>query len=140
MQQASLRSRSRTWAPLFGCLLFTLTGVPSASAQGNPPHSTTLIYPFNSGPAVNTGRAPQVVISFPVHVQGAKWMRLRFEQVQLSGSLFGGNGAILRMTSTLDAEVQEMSAVNVRQWQQTSAYFNGDTVLVEVMAQPPILG
>jgi hypothetical protein len=40
------------------------------------------------------------------------------------------------MTSVWDAQVQEMNAEHVEQWQQTSAYFNGDTVLVEVVAQP----
>ena len=134
MKQVVRGSRPRAWVPLLGCALFALSGSPAAAQSA--PHSTTLSYAFDSGPAANAGTRPEVVISFPVHVQGARWMRLHFQHVQLSGSPFAGNGAILRMTSIRDAEVQEMSAVHVRQWQRTSAYFNGDTVLVEVVAQP----
>ena len=121
---------------LAGIILILTAGARSAMAQAAAPPSTTLTYPVDSGTAINTGATPQVVISFPVHVQGAQWMRLFFDSVQLSGDFFAGTGATLRITSVWDAGVMEMSAVNVRQWQQSSAYFNGDTVLVEVVAHP----
>ena len=52
-------------------------------------------------------------------------------EVLLSGDLFAGEGSLLRLTSLRDGAVQEMNALHVQQWQQTSAYFNGDVVLVD---------
>jgi hypothetical protein len=107
-----------------------------AWAQQAPPPSQELAYLVDSGPVANTAHTPQVVISFPVIVQGAPWLRLDFAGIELAGDPARGTGSILRMTSTRDAEVQELDENGVRAWQRTSAYFNGDTVLVEVLAQP----
>ena len=52
-----------------------------------------------------------------------------------AGNVLAGTGA-KPPTSLLDGGVQEMNAVHVEQWRQTSAYFNGEAVLVEVLAQP----
>ena len=89
---------------------------------------------LDSGSHANPSRATAVVLSLPVVVEGAAWMRLEFAQVELAGSVFDGTGAVLRITSLYDAAVQEMNAVHVQQWRNTSAYFNGDAVLVEVLA------
>jgi len=102
----------------------------------DPLPSIRVPLPFDSGAHANPGSAPAVVLSFPVIVEGAAWMRLEFSQVELAGSVFDGTGAVLRITSLYDAAVQELNAVHVGQWRNTSAYFNGDEVLVEVLAQP----
>jgi hypothetical protein len=107
-----------------------------ASAQAEAPPSTWLPLPIDSGVAANTSARPEVVVSFPVVVTGAEWLRLDFAQVRLAGNPLEGDGSILRITSVFDGAVQEMNAIHVRQWQQTSAYFNGDMVIVEVLAQP----
>ena len=62
-----------------------------------------------------------------VHVEGASWLRLYFAEVLLSP------GSVVRITSVLDNEVQELDAAALARWGNTSAYFNGDTVLVEVV-------
>ncbi len=111
-----------------------LTG--SALAQVQAPPFDHLDYLEDSGYHENTGGAPRVVLSFPVVVDKAQWLRLYFEEVTLSGDLLAGEGSILRMTALEDGAIQEMDARHLRQWQNSSAYFNGDTVLVEVLAQP----
>ena len=111
--------------------------VLAAFARAEDPLSSIRVtMPLDSGPHANAGSAPAVVLSFPVVVEGAAWMRLEFASVELAGSVFDGTGAVLRITSLYDAAVQELDAVSVEQWRNTSAYFNGDSVLVEVLAQP----
>src|SRR5690606_36432707 len=71
-----------------------------------------------------------------VAADGAPWIRLKFDDVRLAGSERDGNAAYLQITSFDDAAVQTMNRRHVREWQNTSAYFNGDAVLVEVLAFP----
>jgi V8-like Glu-specific endopeptidase len=119
---------------LLACTFALLAG--TAPAQKEAPPTLHVPYEFDSGWLENTRSTAQVVISFPVVVEEAEWLRLYFEDLTLSGDLLAGNGAILRLTALEDGAVQEMDARHVAQWQNSSAYFNGDTVLVEVLAQP----
>jgi hypothetical protein len=105
-------------------------------AQQEAPPTVNVPYEHDSGWFENTSLDADVVLSFPVHLEGASWMRLYFEEISLSGELSAGTGAILRMTALEDGGIQEMNAAHVGQWQNSSAYFNGDTVLVEVLAFP----
>ncbi|HTF91026.1 MAG TPA: hypothetical protein VK843_21605 [Planctomycetota bacterium] len=100
------------------------------------PPSMELVFGHDSGPVANNTGLAQVVISFPVNVHSTPWMRLFFSRIELAGDPDAGTGSILRLTSIYDAEVQELDARGVARWSNTSAYFNGDTVLVEVLAQP----
>ncbi len=122
------------------CTLLALAGLAlpcwSQETLEAPPPSIDLAFAHDSGQVANTSGLPQVVISFPVNVQSAPWMRLFFSTIELAGDPDAGSGSILRMTSLYDAEVQELDANGVRMWSNTSAYFNGETVLVEVLAQP----
>jgi V8-like Glu-specific endopeptidase len=61
-------------------------------------------------------------------------MRLHFSQVNLQ------IGSSLRMTSVLDGEVQQLDAEGLRMWSNSSAYLNGDSVLLEVIAGPNTRG
>jgi V8-like Glu-specific endopeptidase len=108
----------------------------AATAQVETPPSTFVPQRIDSGTVANEGARPEVVISFPVVVAGAPWLRLDFEQVELAGDPLAGNGSILRIVSIWDGAVQELNAIQVRQWRQTSAYFNGEALIVEVLAQP----
>jgi V8-like Glu-specific endopeptidase len=115
-----------------------LVGLSAAvvQAQQAPVPSYELRLPFDSGLVANTGSRSEVIISKTVHVEGADWLRLAFTNVQLSGDVEAGTGSILRITSFEDGYVQELNAVHVAQWQNTSAYFNGGTLQVEIEAQP----
>ena len=108
----------------------------TATAQTKPLAQESIPMPYDTGLASNDGQEPSVVHSFPIHMDGAPWMRLFFDEVQLSGDPEDGTGSILRITSMLDGGQQRMNAVHVGQWENSSAYFNGDAVLVEVLAFP----
>jgi V8-like Glu-specific endopeptidase len=106
------------------------------AAQQQPPPSERLDYVVDSGWHEAAGAVPTVVISFPVVVEGARWMRLEFADVDLAGDVLAGDGATLRITSLIDGAVQELNAISVEQWARTSAYFNGEAVQVDVVAFP----
>jgi V8-like Glu-specific endopeptidase len=105
-------------------------------AQKEAPPTVNLPFEYDSGWVENTRPNPEVVISYPIVIEGAEWMRLYFEDVDLSGDLLAGTGSILRITALEDGAIQEMDSRHLEQWQNSSAYFNGDTVLVEILAQP----
>lgn len=109
--------------------------VAQASAQDTPP-SQIVDVSHDTGPVSNDGSQFAVVASFPISAPGAEWLRLYFAQVELAGDVLAGTGAVLRLTSFYDGAVQELNAIHVEQWQRTSAYFNGDSVLVEILALP----
>ena len=132
-------SRARlisTFRRLVALLLVLPVADAAALAQQQAPPSAFVPYEHDSGWQRSDSVRRDAVISFPVHLEGATWMRLHFEDLELAGNLARGEGAILRMTALADGAIQEMDARHVRQWGETSAYFNGDTVLVEVIAEP----
>jgi len=117
-------------------LALAATLVVSASSQQQAPPTATYDYTYDTGPVENTGSEPDVIISFAVTHPEANSMRLFFDQVELAGDLLAGTGSILRVTSHLDGHVQELNKLHLRQWQNSTAYFNGDTVQVEIVAHP----
>lgn len=111
------------------------------SAQAIPEESSTHFVNIDSGIVSNaqsspaTIGVPQVVYSTVVSVTGSAWLRLEYEGVLLSGSSDrGSDGSFLRLTSLLDGAVQTQHLRHVGEWSDTSAYFNGDSVLVEILA------
>ena len=81
---------------------------------------------IDSGFVENTGNATAVIFSTTVADAGATWLQMRFDLVQLSGNEAVGTGAYLRITSAADGAVQTMHTSHVAQWQNKSAFFNGD--------------
>jgi len=70
-----------------------------------------------------------------VSIEHAAWLRVYFgDEVIL------GQGSILRITSELDGEVQELDSAGLEAWGHSSAYFNGDTVRVELIGGPRTQG
>lgn len=78
----------------------------------------------------------QVVFVAMVHVTDAPWLRLRFDTATLSGDPANDNTSRLRVVSVLDGGTQYLTSENVEQWEHTSAYFNGDAVIIELIASP----
>ena len=115
-----------------GGLLWT----PAATAQMQAPPSDVIPLSYDSGHVRNPGLELEVVHSFPVHVDNASWLRLHYSTVELSGDVEHGTGSFLRITSMRDGAVQTQNAQHVEEWSDSSAYFNGDAVLVEVLAYP----
>jgi hypothetical protein len=91
---------------------------------------------LDSGPVRSTGTMPEVVYSALITEPNAQWLRVQFGQVDFAGLKSEGTGAYLRITSMLDQAHQYLDAETIQHWEHTSAYFNGDTVLVELIAHP----
>lgn len=121
-----------TFALFFGALAAFGPWTASARAQSEPLESQSYPYPFDSGwlqPAPGAS-GESVLASTTLLLQGARWVRLRFQAAQLAP------GARLRIASLIDGAVQELDGVAAQHWAHTSAYFNGDGVQLELVAEP----
>jgi hypothetical protein len=112
------------------------------AAQGQRDTGTYPLQSFDAEVAVdsgivrNLGDSVGAVFTEVISVEGADWLRLRFNEVTLAGADRGSNGSYLKITSLEDGAVQYLDRTSARQWGYTSAYFNGDTVIVELIAHP----
>ncbi len=113
----------------------SMLGPSIAAGQTAPVPDSGFPLDLDSGwlsPAATDGL--QVLFSEVVTVPNASWLRLRFGDVALPGSSGADNAAYLRITSWKDGAEQTLYADHLAQWRNTSAYFNGDTVIVELLA------
>lgn len=122
-KSGSVRGVLGKWFALTALAIASL----SASGQSLGLAQDTHAYAYSSG-AESVAREAGVVASHDVHIDGADWLRLQFDAAKLP------NGATLRITSLQDGAQQHLSAKTLAQWQNTSAYFNGSTVRVELLA------
>jgi hypothetical protein len=124
--------------PLAIVIAAMLTAAPALAQDALPAPlvSRDVFFDVNSGVLVNEGDAPATLFTTVVAADGSDWMRLSFDEVQLSGSRAEGNASYLRITSLTDGGVQILDNVSVLQWQLTTAYFNGDAVQIELIAHP----
>ena len=125
----------------FACrgLAAALTVVLCAEAsRGDPAPVPHLSFPISvdSGHVANNSDAEACLFAFPVHAPGANWLRVAFGEVQLPAPAGSAERAFLRLTSALDGAQQILDRNTLVQWRKTSAYFNGDTVLVELISPP----
>lgn len=124
---------------LLGAFLSSVAAAPCARAQVATPPSVMAPHVHDTGrvaAAIGTSNDLEVVDSFVVTRSGAPWLRLHFAEVVLAGDPLAGNGAELRIHSLLDGAMQVMNRIEVERWSSTSAYLNGDTVVVEIWARP----
>ena len=87
-------------------------------------------YVRDSGLRANDGDSAVVLFRETVHIEGAAWVRVYFGAIELAP------GSTVRVTSLLDNEVQALDLAGLAQWGNSSAYFNGDTVVVELIGGP----
>ncbi|HRQ76554.1 MAG TPA: hypothetical protein PK098_11610 [Phycisphaerales bacterium] len=101
-----------------------------AAAQSTPnfPRGEMMPRHLDSGMLANKDARNRVVFSELIHTDSAHWTRLYFADVQLD------RGSFIRVTSLLDGEVQELDAAAAAMWDNTTAYFNGGTVRLELIA------
>ncbi len=71
---------------------------------------------------------------FVVASPGTPWVRLYFARATLPA------GSFLRMVSLRDGDVMTMQQQHLEEWTYSSAYFNGNAVLVELVAGPNTAG
>ena len=116
-------------------LLAAAVLVAAASAQMQEPPSHVEPVNLQSGLHDNPSPVEGLVWSqFVFLPQGTPWLRLRFLGAQL------GVGSWLRITSVLDGAVMTMRQEHFAQWNNTSAYFNGNAVMIELFAGPGTTG
>ncbi|MCH8969086.1 MAG: hypothetical protein IIA66_08210, partial [Planctomycetes bacterium] len=121
-------------------ILVTLTvvGAWGSSSYGQ----STLDYPVgqrqtynvDSGAQNNPAEAFETVFENLVQIEDAAWLRIYFGEVTLA------EGSYIRITSLQDGEVQELDARELALWSNSSAYFNGDALQVELVAGPGTRG
>ncbi len=92
-------------------------------------------YPVDSGPLDNPGQFSAALLIEPVSIEDAAWLRVYFGEATALDT-----GSIIRVTSLLDNDVQELDAAALAAWSNTTAYLNGDTVIVELIAAPGTAG
>jgi len=108
----------------FGSVIFFLVLIGLASSS-DPILYDKVSINARIGGVKNADKALSVeqVVSY----EGATWLRLVFGK--------NTNANLIRLTSILDGAVQHLNMETLAQWQYTSAYFNGDSVLVELFDQ-----
>ncbi len=107
----------------------------AAAAQVDPLQSFTAPAPVNSGDVFNDTGELAPVFSTEVFIPDASWLRLYFDDVELAGTP-GVDGSYLMIYSIEDGAWQRLDAEHVENWSMSSAYFNGDTVYIELWAHP----
>ncbi len=115
---------------LMGALSLVAGGVVAPThAQSTLDRPIGAEYPYHldSGTLGNAAEVASMVFRRTVRVGGATWLRLHFGEVEL------GPGSVVRITSLLDQETQLLDAAALAQWGNTSAYFNGDAVELELI-------
>ena len=109
----------------------------TAFAQISPAPSYDVSFThLDTGWVSNTGDKTETIAAFHVYAPGADWLRLNFSELALAGAPNLGNGSTLKITSLKDGYYQLLDQTSAQQWYNTSAYFNGDMVLVELIAAP----
>ncbi|MEM7228117.1 MAG: hypothetical protein AAF432_04800 [Planctomycetota bacterium] len=101
--------------------------IRAAKAAG----SRVIAHSLSSGSKTPTGSGLETLWAEAIHVPGSVSLRLVFSQVVLAPHAF------VRVTNLVDGEIQVLDARGMRDWNHTSAYFNGDTLLVELVGNGP---
>ena len=83
-----------------------------------------------SGPQINSTKDSAILYTHLVRIEDAASFQIKFGRTKLA------EGTQLRMTSFQDGATQHLNATTLEQWRNKSAWFNGSTVLVELIAKP----
>ena len=123
----------------FAMLCATFTFIENfACAQSDPtdspPPSHDVTLDIDSGSLSNNSDEVQLVWSHTVYVQDAKWTRLHFDTLLLTEG--EKSNSVLKMTSLEDGAFQILEQETAHQWRNTSAFFNGNQILLQLFAHP----
>ncbi len=109
----------------------------TAHAQTAPLASVTTPATVSSGRVANHTPERRVIWSEIVEAgAGASWLRLTFDDAVLGDAPDGGRPTVLIVTSLDDGAAQILDAESLLHWRNTTAYFNGDAVRLDVIADP----
>jgi hypothetical protein len=108
-----------------------LLSTTALTAQAAPLAGHWVVYPLRSGNHANPTPVEGVVFRRVIAVDPTSpWLRLHFSRTELSP------GSYLRITSMLDGDVQTLHQIHLEQWRNSTAYFNGHALLLEIVAGP----
>lgn len=113
---------------------FGLAGWAAGQTILTAPVGTPAPYLLDSGDLDNPSDEVRSVFRETIRVEGAAWIRLYFDAVTLRP------GSTLAITSLSDFAVQHHTNRTIVEWENTSAYFNGDAVEIELFAGPGTTG
>ncbi len=116
-------------------LVIALLGLLAAQAAAQTAEIPRRTEPFfwTSGHHTGVGMAaekPALTLQDAVSIPGAPWMQLRFGRGDL------GRQSYLEITSLTDGATQRLDAETLAEWNNHSAYFNGDAVEVRLFVGP----
>ena len=102
-----------------------------SNTYAQSPLQTKLVeFQIDSGLARNTNTERGVIYEKIIRVEKAPWIRIHFSTAEM------GQSTEIKMTSLLDGAVQIHNSETLQEWRNTSAYFNGDAVKVELIVSP----
>jgi V8-like Glu-specific endopeptidase len=87
-------------------------------------------YPLDSGMHAGVGDETAVAYEHTVRIAGAQWLRLHF------GDYYLGQRSFITITSLQDGSRQRLDATSIREWGDSSGFFNGDAVVVRLHVAP----
>ena len=76
------------------------------------------------------GKSNTEILTKTIAEPGATWLRLFFKDVNL------GQNSTLTITSALDGASQTLTSATIGDWKNTSAYFNGDKITLQLSVAP----
>ena len=121
-------------AIIMAAISFFVVSTDTVLAQTFPSHEVEL--KVDSQDIYHEGRSTVIVWEKTIKLRDAVWMRLYFDRLVLAHDVVGNTSSTLRITSLKDGAVQTLDATSAKQWSNTSAYFNGSGVKLELIAYP----
>ena len=116
--------------------LTLLVGLSGPSLAQQPLTFDEVPYLVDSGFSINRAAERGVIFAETISVEDASWLRLYFSVAEFGETPKNGQATVVRMTSLADGAVQTLNAESMEQWLRSSAYFNGNAVRVELIADP----
>lgn len=117
--------------------VLSLMAAPVAAlGQSQPIASKSIDLTADSGLLSNDGDEPRVVWSEIIEARGAGWLRLYLKSADLDPDFETAESSVIRIMSLEDGGTQHLNAWTLEQWRNSTAYFNGETLSVELIARP----
>lgn len=113
-----------------GTAMLSLASVANAQNTLEAPVGDIVRFVYDSGPLPNARNEVVLMDQQVIQMPGSAWLRLYFDEAALDV------GSFLRITSMKDGEVQILDNPSLGMWSNTTAYFNGDMVVIELFAGP----
>lgn len=124
-----MKKTLRQWLWLAGMTALTITPV-RLTAQ--PVEAPSHLQPYTWTSKTHKGKSGQTQLaeSHRITITGAPWLRLFFDNARL------GEQSYIIIKSVQDGAWQRLDATSIQQWYNTSAYFNGDAVELQIHVAP----